>query len=282
MTGRRKSQEQVKYASLSEGGLRSIHAQLGLTGQVVFKETTVSTNDDAKALAEAGAPEGTLVVAEHQTGGKGRLGRRWEDCSGEDILFSLVLRPRSARRLLPALTAPASVAVVEALQKLYRRRARIKWPNDIMYRGKKLGGVLVEGGTDCRGERFFVVGVGINAGKHSAFDGAMTLETIVGFIVDRERFLAETLARLIWDYGSMVERDLGSLEKRWKRASATMGKTITIQSGREILTGFVIDLSLAGGLVLELDDGTTRVFRGEHATIIEHPWTARRSTGEKR
>ena len=271
MTGDSKTQDEVECRPLCEDQLRSIHAQLGLAGAVVFKETTVSTNDDAKALAEAGAPEGTLVVAEHQTGGKGRLGRRWEDRPGEDILFSLVLRPRFARRLWPALTAPASIAVVEALRRLYRRRARIKWPNDVVYRGRKLGGVLVEGGTDCRGEWFFVVGVGINAGKHSAFDGAATLETIVGFVVDRERFLAETLTRLIRHYGSMVERDSGSLEKRWKRASATMGKTITIQNGREVFTGFVIDLSLAGGLVLELDDGTTRVFRGEHATIVEHP-----------
>lgn len=271
MTRRDRGPGHVDRRRFSGAWLRSIHKQLGLSGKAIFNETTVSTNDDAKALAEGGAPEGTLVVAEHQTRGRGRLGRGWEDVPGEDILFSLVLRTRSARRLLPALTAPASVAVVEALQSIYRRRARIKWPNDVVYRGRKLAGILVEGGKDRNGGPFFIIGVGINAGKRAAVDGAVTLETVVGSVVDRKRFLEETLTRLIRHYRSMVGRNADSLEKRWKRASATIGKKVTICVEGGTFTGLVTDLSLAGDLALELEDGKVRAFRGEHATIVDHP-----------
>ena len=260
-----------KRAWIDPAGLRAVHDRLRLGGRAVLKRVTSSTNDDAKALADAGAPEGTLVLALHQTGGKGRLGRRWQDCAGEDILFSLVLRPRPAMGASGLLTVLASVSVVDAVRRLYRRTCRIKWPNDVVYRGGKLAGVLVETGKDRLGERYAVLGTGINAGAEASDEQGVSLRQIMGSQLDRRAVLEAVIAGILSHCRAVQAGDMAALEARWQKASATLGKTVTILSGRTCFAGRVTALSLSGGITLRRADGATRTFRGEHVTVLRHP-----------
>lgn len=256
---------------LSLRSLEAIHRALSIDGDVVFKQTTASTNDDAGELARQGAPEGTLVVAEHQTSGKGRLGRRWQDRQGQDLLFSLVLRPRFERARWPALTAVAAIAVVEAMDECCGLSGAIKWPNDVFHDGRKLAGVLVETGTNHAGAPFAIVGLGINAGSQAAFDDAASLGGAAGRSVDRTQLLGVVLSRFFADYHALARGDTRSLEDRWTRYSATLGKAITVDAAGETVTGCVTDVTLAGTLSIRPDDGSVRVLRGEHVTVLEHP-----------
>jgi len=256
---------------LTREELTAIHAELEMGGKLVFRKVTGSTNDDALDLAREGAEEGTIVIAEHQRYGRGRMGRTWEDRDGEDLLFSMVVRPRFSRRKTAGLTVLAAVAVTEGIWGLYGRRTRIRWPNDVVYRRRKLAGVLVEGGKDRRGEVFYVVGVGVNGCGNIRLNEAVTLEEVCGGGVDRAAALGSILA--VWKrlYAELARGDVEGIERRWRRVSATMGKVITIETGRRRFMGRVVDVSLGKGLVLALPDGTRRRFKGEHASVVGHP-----------
>ena len=148
------------------------------TGPVHHFETLDSTNDLAKELAARGAPEGTVVVAETQTGGRGRLGREWNSPPGVGLYVSLVLRPMLPPMELPQITLTTAVAVVRAVRRVAGVAPGIKWPNDLLFNGKKLGGILTEMETESDRIRHVVVGLGLNvnnpgfppgAGRHGHF-----------------------------------------------------------------------------------------------------------------
>ena len=132
------------------------------TGPVHHFETLDSTNDLAKELAVQGAPEGTVVVAEAQTGGRGRLGREWDSPPGVGLYVSLVLRPMLPPMELPQITLTTAVAVVRAVRRVAGVAPGIKWPNDLLLNGKKLGGILTEMETESDRIRHVVVGLGLN------------------------------------------------------------------------------------------------------------------------
>ena len=132
------------------------------TGPVHYFETLDSTNDLAKALAVQGAPEGTVVVAEAQTSGRGRLGREWDSPPGVGLYVSLVLRPMLPPMELPQITLTTAVAVVRAVRRVAGLAPGIKWPNDLLLNGKKLGGILTEMETESDRIRHVVVGLGLN------------------------------------------------------------------------------------------------------------------------
>ncbi|MFH0965895.1 MAG: biotin--[acetyl-CoA-carboxylase] ligase [Planctomycetota bacterium] len=249
--------------------LSAIHAEAGWGGEAVFRRATGSTNDDAGDLARRGAAEGTVVIAEHQTRGRGRLGRRWESRKGKDLLLSLVLRP-SFSPAVAGLTVLGAVAATEGILRSCGRRMRIRWPNDVVYRRKKVAGVLVEGGKERSGRPFFVVGIGINVCGEAPMTGATTLEEACGTFVDRAAVFGGVLGALRRRYDDLAAGRLDEIERFWKERSATLGRNITIESGGRRYSGEVVDLSLREGLVLEGEKGERRHFRGEHVSVIEH------------
>ena len=132
-------------------------------GQNVFYFPTIdSTNIKCQELAKNGAPEGTLVVADEQVGGKGRLGRVWFSPKGVNIFMSLILRPRLEIQQCPQLTLITAVAVVEAIRENYPIKASIKWPNDILIDGKKICGILTELNAEADRINWVVIGMGLN------------------------------------------------------------------------------------------------------------------------
>ena len=183
-------------------------------------ETLDSTNDLAKELAAQGAPEGTVVVAETQTGGRGRLGREWNSPPGVGLYVSLVLRPMLPPMELPQITLTTAVAVVRAVRRVTGVAPGIKWPNDLLLNGKKLGGILTEMETESDRIRHVVVGLGLNV-NNPAFPPelaatATSLALATGRAFSRVQLLQawlEEFEELVWAlFGPGVSGDSGRME----------------------------------------------------------------------
>ena len=177
--------------------------------RIVLLKAVGSTNDHAVSLARRGAPEGTVVIAGRQTRGRGRMGRRWECVEGQGLLFSVILRPRIVRGGVPLLTIEAAVAVADAVRETLGRKARIRWPNDVVWRGRKFCGILVEGDPRAQ-DGHFIVGIGINTGRVPAgVPKATSLGEMVG-------------SRPPGGIGS--RRTMGTLTSMWGAASSRTGR----------------------------------------------------------
>ncbi len=219
----------------------------------------VSTNDTAKRLAGSSAPEGTLVVAETQTGGHGRRGNVWESPPG-GLWFSFVLRPHLPPDRASGLSIVAAVAVARTVIGLAGLDARIKWPNDIFIGGRKLAGVMVV----SAGEGALVVGVGVNANvlerelPDPRWYEATSLLRESGESCERAAFLARILAEFESRYFAYRGPDHAELIDEWKRLSLVIGEAVTATVGRETVQGTVFGLEDDGGIVLRLADGRHR------------------------
>lgn len=178
-----------------------------LGGPVLAFRSVGSTQAIARQLAAAGAPEGTLVLADHQAAGRGQRGRPWVAPPGTALLFSLVLRPPLPPARWPALTITAAMAVTEAVNAASGVAARVKWPNDVLVGDRKLAGILAEGvvGPIC----FVVLGIGVNVTQQAADwppdlrDRAVSLAEL-GVPLGREALLAAVLDRLAAAYGAFL------------------------------------------------------------------------------
>ena len=132
-----------------------------------------STNNCARAVAACGAAEGTIIITEHQTAGKGRLGRHWQAEPNQNLMFSLVLRPNVSPESINLLPLYVAVAVSDAIENATGLKVECKWPNDILYNGKKVAGILIEGSIKQNAVEYVVIGIGINVNQMK-FDGDLT------------------------------------------------------------------------------------------------------------
>jgi BirA family biotin operon repressor/biotin-[acetyl-CoA-carboxylase] ligase len=217
-----------------------------------------STNLRAKQLAGAGAPDGTVVVAEHQTGGRGRLSRAWEAPPHSCILCSIIFRPTLQPEDLFRLTMMASIAVVDALRAAAEIRTGIKWPNDVYAGDKKICGILTE--TECTAQavQYAVVGIGIHVNwplkEHRGLGGSATsLSDVCGSAISRVRLFQELLRRLDTRYGSLHDR--AGLHREWMERCMHLGRTVNIVYEREALEGIARGITEQGHLLLESAGG---------------------------
>lgn len=243
-------------------------------GQIVeYRAQVGSTNELAKAMARAGASEGTVVVAEAQTEGKGRLGRDWHSPPATGIWMSVILRPALAPRSATRLTLAAAVAVAGAIRQVAAVAVGIKWPNDIVVGSRKLCGILTEMELDEERIHFAVVGIGINV--NTAADQfppelrsvATSLAAERGEPVPRAPLAAAVLARLEEAYTALLNGEFDRIRNDWRAASVTLGRWVRIlpaAGGGEALTGLAEEVDADGALLVRLPDGTlTRVVAGE-------------------
>ena len=246
---------------MSEAALRSALERIGSDAPVRFDEVTGSTQATALELAEAGAPEWTLVAAGHQTRGRGRLDRSWLDEPGA-LLFSIVLRPslEPERGGLLALLAGASMA--GALRQATGAAITCKWPNDLLDGQAKVGGILAGSVVREGILGFVVIGVGVNlsappdvAGA-GALDGGDPAEVLGAFL--------ETFAR---DYAPSAEGFAGLVLERFRAVCSTFGQEVraTTTDGR-LVVGEAVDVDVLGGLVVRSGTGTETVRFGD----VEH------------
>ena len=224
-----------------------------------------STMDEVARLAALGASEGTAVVAEAQTTGRGRAGRVWESPPGSAILLSVLLRPTVPPSRLGALPLTIGVAVAEALEATVIVRPRLKWPNDVWLGERKVAGILTMTRTGAD-EAFAVVGIGVNV--NSAVDslppGATSLLVETGGPVDREAVLSSLFDRLNDAYRAFVAAGGRPVLHAWRSRAAFLGETVTVEVGGARRTGVFQDVADDGALLLSTRDGwEERVVMGE-------------------
>ncbi len=248
---------------LSEQALKQALAQVGISAPVRFDEVTGSTNATALELAAAGTPEWTLVAARHQTAGRGRLGRRWVDEPGGALMFSLVLRPPLPPERAGLLSLLAGAAVAGACREVCGAPVGCKWPNDLLLRDRKVGGVLAESRI-AEGEfEHVVVGVGINLAQApkdvreaAAIGGCDQLELLTGFLGSFRRM-----------YQPAHPAFAGAVLARYREVSLTLGAEVRAETvGGRTVEGRAVDLDEGGGLIVETQSGREVVAFGE----VEH------------
>ncbi len=252
---------EYNQAMLSIDRLRSQLPVRGMGRELELHLAIGSTNDRAAELAHQGAPEGTLVVAEEQTAGRGRAGTRWSTPPGSALALSLVLRPKGlVPQAVGRMSAVGALAVVEALE-AQGAAAQIKWPNDVLIGGRKTAGVLVEGFWEGAKLEYMVVGIGVNVRPASVPpDGqaaypATCVEAVVGRSVDRQ----DLLLSVVDGVGRWYPR-VGTPEllMAWERRLAFMDQEVSVfdaQQGLEI-RGIVQGLAEDGRLRLKTETGS--------------------------
>jgi BirA family biotin operon repressor/biotin-[acetyl-CoA-carboxylase] ligase len=245
---------------LSTGELERALAAAGLVAPVHFDEVTGSTNRTAWDLAMAGAPEWTLVAAGHQTEGRGRLERSWEDVAGRALLFSLVLRPT----WLPpdragVLPLAAGLAMARAARDVAERDVRCKWPNDLLLDDRKVGGILAESRSSSERIDHVIVGVGVNLDPPDNLDLAAGIGD-----VDASALLGAFLRSFLSHYASNASGFIESVVAAYPQNSATIGRDVeaTTTQGRRV-RGRAIGVDEAGSLVVDTPAGRAWITSGE-------------------
>jgi BirA family biotin operon repressor/biotin-[acetyl-CoA-carboxylase] ligase len=193
-----------------------------------YLKSVTSTSDFLKERAEKGAPEGCVVVAETQTAGRGRRGRHWLSLPGKGVYLSLLLRPQWPASESPFISIFASLAAARALENLRIGKVNLKWPNDLLVQGKKIGGVLVEPRVNSGQLEFVVVGVGINVlHRHDDLQslgiGKTTSCYLEGLKVECEDVIARVLAEFDLCYYMIQRGDKATIIKEWSRRSIRNG-----------------------------------------------------------
>lgn len=219
-----------------------------------------STNDEAMAWAETGAPDGALVTADTQTAGRGRLGRRWVTQPGTALAFSLVLHPGPEEIEHLGLISPlGALAVCSALEEGYGLCPRIKWPNDVLLEGRKLCGILLEADWQADFLRALVIGIGVNVLAGSLPPAgevrfpATCLETVLGHAVDREDLLRRVLVAFFEWRGKL---GTARFLQAWEERLAFKGQAVSIENaGGPPVTGMVVGVDPSGDLCLRVDGG---------------------------
>jgi len=228
-------------------------------GPIYHFDTTVSTNDLAKKLGVQGAPEGTLVVAETQTGGRGRLGRSWHSPPGLGLYASLLLRPPLPPSELPPITLSTAVSLVRTLSRSVGLTPGIKWPNDLIVKGKKLGGILTEMETESDQIRYLIVGLGLNVNNADfppeLADTATSLFREKGRTFQRVPLLQAWLEEFENLYMQFLARGFPEILEEWKQHSVTLGKYVAVRQGARHLEGLALEVAPDGALLLETAAG---------------------------
>ncbi len=228
-----------------------------------------STNEVAKRMAEADFPEGTLVISEKQTKGRGRLGRTWHSPSGKGLYFSIILRPKLTFERLPALPLVAGLAVCRAIDGFTGLTASLKWPNDCLINGKKVAGILVELTAELDQVSYAVMGVGINVNTaKSDFptnlrSKATSLAIEKGIHIDRAAFLRKMLFEFEKSYHNFVRYGLRFIGPELAKRSAILGKEVEVKIGSKKTIGVVTGIDQNGALRLNTKNGIQIISAGE-------------------
>ncbi len=245
--------------------------------KIHFLGSVDSTNNHAKKIAYEGAQEGTLVVAESQTSGKGRLGRSWASAEKKGIWMSVVLRPQIPPEDVHIITLAAAVAVVKAIEESTGISAGIKWPNDIILNNKKVCGILTEMTCEMDSVDFAVLGIGINV-NHSYCDfpdeireTAISLKeylSLDGALIECPLIRSEIIKKILFDFEQIYIKIRNSnfteIIEEWKKYSVTLGKEVKVIFKNDTYMGIAKDITKDGRLVVECTDGVTReIFYGE-------------------
>lgn len=241
--------------------------------KIFYFDEAASTNDLAKELAEKGIKEGTVVIAETQTHGRGRLGRRWISPRG-GIWFSVILRPTVGCKDAPKIVFTAALAIAKTIRKMLRLTAKTKWPNDVLVHNKKVCGLLAETNVSDDSINFVVLGIGINANVDTnAFPEELTgsltsLKKEAKREIPREKFLRALLKEMEHYYNEFTRGRFARILEEWKCLTDMIGKDVEVVSFDERFVGKAINVDQHGALIVRLeDDNIKRVFSADASVL---------------
>ncbi len=237
---------------------------------IINLSETDSTNEYAKKIAREGANDKTVIIAEYQSAGKGRLGRNFFSENGKGIFMSIILRPDLTPEQAGGLTLVTAVAVHQAILHVCGINTGIKWPNDIVADGKKLCGILTEMSTsfEVNGVKFVVVGIGINV-LNEVFDAelsklATSLYILTGQVFSKEKLIYNVLQCFDTYYEKYLEvRNLSVIRNIYDENLIHTGKVIKAVDGDRVLQGVCKGINGKGHLLVETDEGTEEIISGE-------------------
>jgi BirA family transcriptional regulator, biotin operon repressor / biotin---[acetyl-CoA-carboxylase] ligase len=256
--------------NLTEERLTAVLAGRRIGCPVEFCEKIDSTNNLACRLAREGAPEGAVVVADAQAKGKGRLNRVWQSPPAANLYVSIILRPEIEAAAAPQLTLVAGLAVAEILSRYCPEGVTIKWPNDILIRGKKICGILTEMKSSPAGVDFIILGIGININmtrddfEPSLRDTATSLQIETGDIINRLDVICTLFNSLEKWYRLFLRRGFPGVRDAWLRYADILGRPIRVVFREDTQTGVVLGIDDDGTIVMKDADGMTqRVIAGD-------------------
>ncbi len=233
--------------------------------RVVHHDTLASTMDEARSLAERGEPDGTVVVVEEQTAGRGRFARAWVSPRSQNLSFSAVLRPTAPQ--LPYVNMAATLAVARCVAETTKRAATIKWPNDVHIGGRKISGILIETAMGGAQVDYAIVGIGVNVNfDPSAYPEIASTATSLYRETGQKKDRSEILGRVLTEFDNLygAVRSGKSLTDEWAAMLETLGRTVQVRWKERVLEGRAEAVDDQGNLVLMGADGTsTTVTAGE-------------------
>ena len=238
--------------------------------RVIYYPRLTSTMDVAKREAQQGAAEGTIIVADEQTAGKGRLKRVWLSPEGS-IALSIILYPSLIH--LPSLIMLASLAVVHSIEAVTGLKSQVKWPNDVLINGRKVCGILIE--SEVRGNMvgYAIVGIGVNVNLGlSAFPEILSIATSLCDELGREVSRLSLIQRLLVEierlYLSLPAG--GSVYEEWRDSLVTLGKRVQVKSGKTVYEGIAESVASDGSLLLRQSDGSlTKIVAGDATLVVK-------------
>ena len=238
-----------------------------------YFDSTGSTNTEAKRLAAAGAPHGAVLIAGHQTGGRGRMGRSFHSPAGLGIYLSVILRPDCGPAELMHLTCAAAVAMCDAVEAAAGIRPGIKWTNDLVYGKRKLGGILTELSLNGDGTvNYAVIGIGINC-RHTLDDFPEELRDMAGslsMVTDIPVDTAKVAAAMIEALHAMDQRLLSekaAIMDRYRADCVTIGQEVSVHRFEEVRHGTAVDVDNDGALLVRFGDGHTETVAAGEVSI---------------
>ena len=241
--------------------------------RVQFFDTITSTNDVLKQLAFQGAPEGTTLVADSQTGGRGRMGRTFLSPSGVGIYLSVLLRPPCKPTELMHLTCASASAACSAIEQAAGFRPGAKWTNDIVYNKRKLAGILTELGLNQDGTTAYaIIGIGFNCNQQmrdfpdAIQDVAGSLKMVTGEETDRA-LLAAKMIEALYQMNRELLSDRAGILARYRQDCITLGQEISLVRGDEIRHGKALDVDDNGALVVRYEDGTIEAVNSGEVSV---------------
>ncbi len=225
--------------------------------RLIYLTSTGSTQDVARSEAEAGAPAGTVVLAEEQTAGHGRFGRAWVSTSGKNLYFTIILQPPLPRLRPLGIVAP--LAVARAVQEVVGLDPRIKWPNDVLLNGKKFAGILIESEVAGQDVHYALIGIGINVNFDvAAVTDIAAIATSLKQEARSDLSREELLARVLNEFERLNDES-GSgtaVHEEWKARLETLGRAVTVTFRNQAYEGLAEDVDADGSLLLRLADGS--------------------------
>jgi BirA family biotin operon repressor/biotin-[acetyl-CoA-carboxylase] ligase len=238
--------------------------------RIIYQNSLQSTNDLAKQIALDNCPHGAVVVAEEQTGGRGRIARGWFSPLGKGIWFSIVLRPPLPPEEASKFTLLMAVALSQTFAVYPGLPIGVKWPNDIMYEDKKLVGILTEMNAEMEAINYLVVGTGINVSVPRGIfpddikDKAASLNDFSPVPVQRVRLFADILKTFEDMYDKVLREGFAPALDEWRKYSVTLGRRVKVAAPGEVFCGQALDIDESGALLVERENGRTeRVLAGD-------------------